>query len=255
MAEKILKCLDECFKADGFYITGLDADTGHEEGATYLWSIDQLRDVLPRDEFEQFSDAYHIDETGNFEGMIHLIRKNDHAVDDIENKLLAIRKQRKQPSADEKILCGINALLAASMIQAGRFLDKAGLRDDAAGLVINLLNRFWDGKTLKHSFYRDKLQEVNFLFDAAALFTAVTMLFEDDSSWGDTMNDLGKYVESFKEHERWRESWAADFRTVYASWSDPPGRRSLRASQRRTPLQPPLWCRRIPRQRQRRTPR
>ena len=31
---------------DGFYITGLDADTEHEEGETYLWSYDQLKDVL-----------------------------------------------------------------------------------------------------------------------------------------------------------------------------------------------------------------
>jgi len=222
MAEKIIKCLDESFKAEGFYITGLDADTGHEEGATYLWSIDQLRDVLLRDEFERFSDAYHIDETGNFEGMIHLIRKNDLTVDDIERKLLEIRKERKQPSVDEKILCGINALLAISMIQAGRFLDKGDLEVNASALVKNILNRFWDGKSLKHSIYRDKFQEVNFLFDAAALLTAVTMLFEDDNSWGDTMNELGIYVESFKEHERWRESWADDFKTVYASWSDHP---------------------------------
>ena len=42
---------------------------------------------------------------------------------DIEDKLLAVRKERKQPSGDDKILSGINALLAIAMIQAGRFLD------------------------------------------------------------------------------------------------------------------------------------
>jgi hypothetical protein len=222
MAEKILKCLDECFKLQEFYITGLDADTEHEEGATYLWSDDQLRDILLPDEYRRFSDAYHIDGTGNFEGMIHLIRRNNLVVDDIEEKLLAIRKERKQPNRDEKILCGINALLAISMIQAGRFLDRPELKVNAEELVKNLLTRFWDGKSLKHSFFRDKFQEVNFLFDGAAILTAVTMLFEDDNSWGNTLSTLAKYVESFKENGRWRESWAADFKTVYASWSDHP---------------------------------
>ena len=40
--------------------------------------------------------------TGNFEGMIHLIRRNDPPVDEIEDKLLAIRKERKQPSRMKK---------------------------------------------------------------------------------------------------------------------------------------------------------
>ena len=32
MAESILRCLDESFEVDGFYISAHDADTEHEEG-------------------------------------------------------------------------------------------------------------------------------------------------------------------------------------------------------------------------------
>jgi hypothetical protein len=33
---------------------------------------------------------------------------------------------------------------------------------------------------------------------------------------------MTQYVESFKEKDKWRESSAVDFQTVYASWSDHP---------------------------------
>ena len=89
-------------------------------------------------------------------------------------------------------------------------------------LVKNILTKFWDGKSLKHSFYRDNFQELNFLFDAAAILTAVTMLYEEDNSWGNTYEHPGNMLSRLRKMDRWRESWAADFKTVYASWSDHP---------------------------------
>ncbi len=222
MAEKILKCLEECFKVEGLYITGLDADTEHEEGATYLWSYEQLKDELLPEEFEKFARSYYISRSGNFEGLIHLIRTNDIPLDYIEDKLLSVRRMRKQPSKDDKILCGINALLAMALLQAGRYLERPDLEKNAAGLVHTLLDRFWDGKKLMHSYYNGVFREQSFLFDAAAILTAITMLYENDNSWISTMTRITQYIESFKENDKWRESSAVDFKTVYASWSDHP---------------------------------
>ncbi len=222
MAEKILKCLDECFKIEGLYITAYDADTEHQEGATYLWSYEQLKNELLPEEFENFSNTYFIDKTGNFEGLIHLVRRNDDPLDDIEDKLLSVRRTKKQPSKDDKILCGINALVVIAMLQAGRFLDRPELEKNAAVLMNILLNKFWDGKILRHSYYDGVFKELSFLFDAAAVLTAITMLFENDESWNGVMTEMTIYVESFKDGVKWRESWAEDFQTVYASWSDHP---------------------------------
>lgn len=222
MAEKILKCLDECFLSDGLYVTGLDADTDHKEGDTYLWNYEELKNILSRDEFDNFSLTYFVSPSGNFEGAIHLIRLNNSPLTGIEEKLLSVRKQRKQPQVDEKILCGINALLAIAMLQAARYLDRPDLEKQSSDLVLNILNKFWNGKSLKHSYYKDQFQDLNFLFDAAALLTSISMLYEDDKSWGNLMNSMTSYLESFKEGSRWKESSASDFQTVYASWSDHP---------------------------------
>ncbi len=222
MAEKILQCLDDCFKVDGLYITGHDADTDHEEGATYLWSYEQLKNELLPEEFENFSRTYFIEKSGNFYGHIHLIRKNDNPLDEIEEKLLTIRLKRKQPVRDEKILSGMNALVAIAIMQAGRHLIKPDLEKNAANLIHSLLDKFWDGKNLKHSLYRGVFQDQSYLYDGAAILTAVSMLFENDDTWKDIMLQMTAYVGSFRDGNKWLESKAGDFRAVYASWSDHP---------------------------------
>ncbi|MCK7539407.1 MAG: hypothetical protein MZV63_55130 [Marinilabiliales bacterium] len=45
----------------------------------------------------RFREVYEISSEGNFEGLNHLIRKNNDRIDDIEEKLLAIR-QKAQPA-------------------------------------------------------------------------------------------------------------------------------------------------------------
>ena len=222
MAESIVRCLDDCFANDGLFISAHDADTEHVEGATYLWSYSELRDFLGPDEFKQFCESYYIDEKGNFEGLIHLIRKNDISLRDIEEKLLLLRKKRVQPARDNKIICGINALVAIAMIQTGRNLEKPELEEKAANIIRRLIDVFWDGKTLKHSYYNGVTQNQSFLFDAAALLTAISMVYENDASWNTLMTTMDAYVESFKDGEKWVESRAADFQDVLASWFDHP---------------------------------
>jgi hypothetical protein len=222
MAADILKCLDDCFSIEGLYLTGHDADTEHKEGATYLWSLEELEKVLLPEEFDRFSKAYYIDRTGNFEGMTHLLRRNDDDLDDIEKKLLSVRQARKQPARDDKILCGINALVVISLLQAGRCLDRPELEKTAARIMNNILRIFWDGKELKHSWYNGLFQDQKYLFDAAAVLTALTMLYENDDTWAVLMKDMTVYVESFKDGSVWRESMNEDFQIVYASWLDHP---------------------------------
>ena len=168
------------------------------------------------------SKVYNIDEEGNFEGRNHLIRRNDDDITEVEEKLLAIRKRRPQPAPDNKILCGINALTAVALIQAGRNLDAPELEEKTSIMIRRLIDVFWDGRTLGHSFYRGAIQKQSFLFDAAALLTAVSMICEDDASWDKIMTALAGYVESFKEGRTWIESRARDFQPVFASWFDHP---------------------------------
>ena len=223
MAEKIVRCLDETFLRDGMYVTAFNADTNHREGATYLWSMTELTALLTPEELDSFSGVYDITERGNFEGLNHLVRKNAGQVEEIEEKLLAVRKQRRQPSCDDKILSGLNALTAAALTQAGRMLDRPEPEAQAATLTWKLLETFWDGTSLAHSSYDGVLQRQGYLSDAAALLMAVSMLYESDPSWGEVMNTMADYVRTFRGDDgRWTESDAGDFQRIYASWFDHP---------------------------------
>lgn len=222
MAESIVRCLNDCFADDGLFISAHDADTRHVEGATYVWGYAELKDFLAPDEFKRFCKSYYIDEQGNFEGRIHLIRKNDVDLRDIEEKLLTLRKKRPQPARDNKIICGVNALVAIALIQAGRNLERPQLEEKAAQIIRRLVDLFWDGKALGHSYYNGAKQNQSFLFDAAALLTAISMTYENDASWNTLMTTMAAYVESFRDGEKWVVSRAADFKPVFASWFDHP---------------------------------
>jgi uncharacterized protein len=222
MAAAIVKCLDESFEKNGFYISAHDADTGHEEGATYLWSYDQLENELEPEELSLFSGSYYISREGNFEGSNHLLRINDAPLVNIEKKLLSVRRKRKQPSRDDKILSGINALLAIAFIQAGRLMDEPDLEDKAASLISRITELFWDGRVLGHSFWNGHLQKQGFLTDAASLLAAMSMLYENNGSWEKSMNEMTDYVKSFHNGSEWIESDATDFQPVPAGWFDHP---------------------------------
>jgi len=222
MAENILRCLEECFKDNELYVSAYDADAEHIEGATYIWRYDELKELLSAEEFYRLTESYFIFPEGNFEGKIHLIRKNNIPLKDIEEKLLVIRNQRTQPDKDNKILCGINALVAIAMLQAARFLGKPKLEARAVQIIKSLMERFWDGKALAHSLSNGITQKQNFLFDGACMLIAITMLYENDESWYTPMRAMSEYVKSFQAGEKWIESRSEDFQTIYASWFDHP---------------------------------
>jgi hypothetical protein len=55
------------------------------------------------------------------------------------------------------------------------------------------------------------------------MLLAITMLYEDDHSWGEMMNAMADYVRRFHGSDgRWIESDAGDFMKIYASWFDHP---------------------------------
>ena len=95
---------------------------------------------------------------------------------------LKLRQKREQPGTDTKILCGINALAAIGLLQAGKSLGLAKHVEEANSLVTRILETFWNGKRLAHCLSGGVLQEQSFLFDAAAVLAAVSMLAEEDPS-------------------------------------------------------------------------
>jgi uncharacterized protein YyaL (SSP411 family) len=169
---------------EGGFFSALDADSEGEEGKFYVWSADEIREVLGEGA-APIIDYYGVSEQGNFEGtnVLHVAGEADAPVPEdlaeARRALLEARAQRIRPGLDDKRLTAWNALAIAALADAGAVLG----RDDyleaartAAQFVLDQL-RDADGNLLRT--YKGGRAHLNaYLEDHAFLLEALLALYE-----------------------------------------------------------------------------
>ncbi|GLB65641.1 thioredoxin domain-containing protein [Arthrobacter mangrovi] len=127
----------------GGFASSLDADTviegRHQEGGTYLWSLDQLREAVGEDA-EWVADIMGVGEAGTVTATgspLHPGRRLDPEGQRrwarIRPALLAVRNRRPQPARDEKVVAGWNGLAIAALAETAGLLGRQDLLAAAAG--------------------------------------------------------------------------------------------------------------------------
>ncbi|MGM0413762.1 MAG: thioredoxin domain-containing protein [Bacillota bacterium] len=133
IAEEILQYLErEMLSPEGGFYTAEDADVDGKEGEFYLWKKAEIIDILGQKKGVKFCQDYGITKTGNFEGKnIPNLINTEENLQDIRLKWKAelrqlheIRKERKRPFKDDKILTGWNGLAIAAFARAGKVLGE-----------------------------------------------------------------------------------------------------------------------------------
>jgi uncharacterized protein len=194
--------------ADGAFASSLDADTAGEEGATYVWSAAEIREVLGSDA-SLFEAAYGVTETGNWEGHTILSRVLDDATlgerhgmgeDEVREqlaahraRLLQVRTGRPQPGRDDKVLVGWNGLALGAFADAARALGDdryARIAGEAADFLLREL-RTGDGRLLR-SWKDGRAQHSGVLEDHAHFADGLLALYEAtfDERWFSAARDL-----------------------------------------------------------------
>ncbi|MDQ2086320.1 thioredoxin domain-containing protein [Herbivorax sp. ANBcel31] len=145
----------------GFY-SAEDADSEGVEGKFYVWSPDEIIDVLGKEDGEKFCEYYDITPKGNFEGLNipNLIKRTvpdeeKELIEACRRKLFEYRKKRVHPYKDDKILTSWNGLMIAALAIGGRVLGSEKYTEasqKAASFVFSKLIRD-DGRLLAR--YRD----------------------------------------------------------------------------------------------------
>lgn len=222
VVEKLIRCLEETFAVDNLYVSAHDADTAHEEGATYVWDIHEIEEVLTQAEMKEFGDVYAVSAGGNFEGKNHLIKTRSISLPEIEEKLLEIRKKRTQPFVDEKIVTVTNALVGIGMIMAYRYAGVATGLEKAQATFDALLTAHMADGVLAHSSLHGVKQQQEFLEDAAALLLLATYLHEEGVEQEDTMKRFLTKLDSFYDAEWYTNQQTSDFAPIPASVFDHP---------------------------------
>jgi uncharacterized protein len=198
--------------ADGAFYSSLDADSEGEEGKFYVWSADEVRDLLAPDVFAVAAPYYGLDEAPNFEGHAWNLRVATSlpevaaavgiAPDEAQQRLaiakaalLAARARRVRPGLDDKILTSWNALAIAGLARAARALDVPAWAELAASGVDALRRTVWRGGRLLAT-RRDTHAHLNaYLDDYAFLLASLVELMQarfrlDDYAWARELADV-----------------------------------------------------------------
>ena len=205
----------------GFY-SSLDADSEGEEGKFYVWTLDEIREVL-KEESDFFEAAYGVTAKGNWEGKTVPQR----ALDDTSlaarfkldpetvptklalshSKLYAARANRIRPGTDDKVLTSWNGLMLAAIAESARVLADVSQQAsnylnlatrNAEFLITNLRP---DGK-LRRSWRDGKTTHEVFLEDYAALILGLLELYQTDfnAQWFAAAKELAdEMIEKFSD--------------------------------------------------------
>ena len=187
--------LREMTHPDGGFYSSLDADSEGEEGKYYVWTQDEIQDVLGSD-FEFFKAAYVITPQGNWEGKTILQRalvdsslatrfKMDIEsipikLADCHSKLLTIRNTRIRPGTDDKVLVMWNALALSAFAEAGRYLDRKDYLDAAIRNAHFLMDNLYLNDRLLRSWREGQAKHNAYLEDYAGLIHALLALYQSD---------------------------------------------------------------------------
>lgn len=125
----------------GFYC-GQDADSDGVEGKYYVFTADELKDLLGPDDANAFCSWYGVTKSGNFEGknILNLItqeriEQEPERIQCLREKVYAYRLGRTRLHRDDKVLAAWNGLMIAAMARAGLALDEPHYLDAAARAV------------------------------------------------------------------------------------------------------------------------
>jgi hypothetical protein len=168
---------------EGGFHSALDADSEGEEGRFYVWTPEEIRDVLG-DAAEPILAYYGVTEAGNFEGRnVLCMHKGANALQpeglaEARAALFEARARRVRPGLDDKRLTSWNALAIAALAEAGAVLEHEDYLEAARRCAEFVLDRLReDGRLLRT--YKDGEARLNaYLEDHAFLLEALLTLYE-----------------------------------------------------------------------------
>jgi uncharacterized protein YyaL (SSP411 family) len=171
---------------EGGFCASLDADSEGEEGKFYVWSKNEIIELIGPEAGGFFMRFYDVSDAGNFEGHTILNRSNapprsaaDEArLKQLRNILLEAREARVRPGLDDKVLADWNGLTIAALVNAGIILDEPSWLDMARRAFDFIAASMTRGDRLGHSWREGQLLFPGLASDFAAMIRAALALFE-----------------------------------------------------------------------------
>ena len=171
-------------RADGMFVSSLDADAAGVEGLTYAWTVDQLREALGIDDGDWAATLFGVTSAGTFERGASVLQLRDDPEDPVRfdrvrAALLAARAQRPQPGRDDKVVTAWNGLAITALVEAGFALQRPALLAAAAECARSVLDLHVVGGRLRRASLGGVVgASAAILEDHAALATGLMTLYQ-----------------------------------------------------------------------------
>ncbi|MDD1774310.1 MAG: thioredoxin domain-containing protein [Methanobacterium sp.] len=209
-AENILEyVLRDMTSSEGGFFSAENAESEGKEGKFYLWTHNEINNILNPEEMQVFSKTYNIQEKGNYldeltglyngRNIIHLKKplksmagelglKTDELESELESirkKLFLEREKRVRPSKDDKILTDWNGLMIAALSRAGRILNREEYIKSAVKAANFIKETLYQDGRLQHRYRDGEVKVDGYLEDYAFLVWGLLELYEAtlDSEW------------------------------------------------------------------------
>src|SRR3954465_10680950 len=172
---------------EGGFLSALDADSEGVEGKFYVWTLDELRDVLG-DDADAAVEYFGASAAGNF-GAANILTRGPSeppSLAAVRERLYEARSQRVWPGIDDKRISSWNALMIGALADAGAVLERSDYLEAASSCASFVLSsmRGPDGRLLRT--YKDGVAKLDgYLEDHAFLVEALLSLYEAtfDARW------------------------------------------------------------------------
>ncbi len=181
---------------EGGFFSAEDADSEGVEGKFYVWTPDEILEVLG-DRADEVIAYYGVTDWGNFEGSNVLSRIGTPPDDlaELNRALLDARSRRVRPQLDDKVVTSWHGMAIRAFAEAGRALDDTALLDVAVESGRFALRELHQDGRLVRSWRDGRVSGPGFLDDHASLALAFFSLFSatgDEAWYGHAMDLIGE---------------------------------------------------------------
>jgi hypothetical protein len=213
--EILKKTLDfvarEMTSPEGGFYSAYDADSEGVEGKFYVWSKNEIKNILG-DDSDIFCLYYDVTDGGNWEGQNILCNninistvafnfginedKVREILDSCSKKLLDVRDKRVPPGLDDKILTSWNALMITAFAKGYRVTGDARYLGCAKNCVSFIENNLFVGGILCRTFKNGNAKIDGYLEDYSYFANSLLDVFEilPNTQYLDLAIRLGHYL-------------------------------------------------------------
>ncbi len=221
--------LREMTGPDGGFYSTQDADSEGEEGKFFVWTHDEVKEILGEEDARVISRYYGIEENGNWEEEKNILHvdtppetvakllgiSQEELVKTVETgseKLFAVREKRIRPGLDDKVLTAWNGMMISSMVDGHQVIGDERYLEAAVNSAEFILKELAKDGRLLRTHRAGKSHLTGYLNDYAYFIAGLIDLYEAtfDLRW---LEEALRFNDTLIEHF-WDDEGGAFFFTA-----------------------------------------